>query len=626
MSAEGLTPHEVLRFASVIAVSMTLLLTAAASYFLERRHNRRPMFALTLMLIAWCTVTLGSALSGLGRMFPLVLVLAPFLSGFTGPSIFIYTRQLTTPQRPASLKWLWLGIFGTTYSTLSLVLPDGLDYAIQSIVHKKPYWHPLLSPFMVVQSIQLVVFTLLSTLLISHAYWTRSRPDLRRSQFWLLVTCWSCLSTIALTNVLPNFRILLTQVEPALMMLPVAAVGCLSVRALGLELQSLHTKQAESQAHRMDSLGRMARGLAHDLNNVLAAVIGHAELAKIKLPDGAPAEAHLHQIIEGGQRAAALMNRMMTYSGRVDRMHEAIDPRSTIEAAFHSIQPLQAESCRMTIELGEELPLIRIEPVELSAAIGNLLSNAIQALPQGRGRITLRAFFEASAHIPEDAIGASISGEPALRVEVEDTGRGMTAAQASRALEPFYSSRPDGKGLGLVGVLSTIKGAGGSLWFRSDPNIGTRFVLWLPASQAEPLRVLDSPSHRPQRALIVDDESEITQVLELLLESMGIEAICSDSGESALELLSAPHGPELDLAIVDIRLGAMDGIELGHRLLHHHGFSGVLLISGDEPGPRLAQFSGLPVVFRRKPLTLSGLQEALDSLGLAAPMPPAAMG
>ena len=260
---------------------------------------------------------------------------------------------------------------------------------------------------------------------------------------------------------------------------------------------------------------------------------------------------------------------------------------------------------------------------QIAAAVGNLLSNAIQALPQGRGRITLRAFAEVPAQIPEDAVGASLSGAPALRIEVEDTGRGMTEAQASRALEPFYSTRPEGKGLGLVGVLSTIKGAGGALWFRSDQNVGTRFVIWLPTSLAEPLQVPESPIRRPARALVVDDDAEITQVLALLLESMGIQSHCCESGERALEYLSSPRCPELQLAIVDIRLGEMDGIELGHRLLHHHGVSGILLISGDEPGPRLAQFSGLPVVFRRKPLSLSGLDEALNALRLAPPVPPA---
>ena len=614
MQTEGLNPHEVLRFASVIAVGVTLLLTSAASYFLERQHNRRPLFALTMLLIAWSTVALGSATSGVGRLFPPVLVAAPLFSGFTGPALFIYTRQLTTPERPASLGWLALGLFGTAYSVLSLVIPNGLDGAIQALVHHQPYWHPLLSPLMVVQSLQLVTFALLSTGLITWAYATRSRPDLRQTQFWLLVTCWTTVCIVVLTNVLPNFKILLTQVEPAVMTLPFAVVGCLSVRALGAELTSRHEEHVEIRAERMESLGRMARGMAHDLNNVLAAVVGHAELAALKLPADAPAAPHLHQVLEGSEQAAALMKRLMTYSGRVDRSHPAVDPRAPLEAAFQALAPLQGPGCRMDLALEDDLPRVRVDPMELATAVGNLLSNAIQALPDGRGRVTLRAFSVDKAVLPDDATGADLAGLAALRIEVEDTGAGMTAVQASRALEPFYSSRPDGKGLGLVGVLSTVKGAGGALWFRSEPRVGTRFVLWLPAGPAEELLPVAPPAALPREVLFVDDDPEITTVLRLLLESLGVRAHCCASGEAALRYLRSPQCPDLRLAVVDIRLGAMDGIELSHRLLHTHGFAGILLISGDEPGPRLAQFAGQAVEFRRKPLGRDSLRQALEAL------------
>ena len=268
----------------------------------------------------------------------------------------------------------------------------------------------------------------------------------------------------------------------------------------------------------------------------------------------------------------------------------------------------------MDLAIEDDPPRVRVDPMELATAVGNLLSNAIQALPDGRGRVTLRAFSVDKAVLPDDATGADLAGLAALRIEVEDTGAGMTAVQASRALEPFYSSRPDGKGLGLVGVLSTVKGAGGALWFRSEPGVGTRFVLWLPAGPAEePLSVAPTAT-LPREVLFVDDDPEITTVLRLLLESLGVRAHCCASGEAALRYLRSSQCPDLRLAVVDIRLGAMDGIELSHRLLHTHGFAGILLISGDEPGPRLAQFAGQAVEFRRKPLGRDSLRAALEAL------------
>ena len=621
LHTDGLSSSEVLRLASVIAVGMTLVLASVASFFLERRHGQRPMFALTLILIAWVMLTLGVATSGVGRFFPPILVMAPMLSGFTGPALYIYTRQLTRPNRPASLRWLWLGLFGTTYSVLSLSIPDGLNYATESIVHRRPYWHPLLSPFMAVQSLQLAIFVVTSTALITHAVWTRSRPDLRQTQFWLLVTCWTCVGIVVLTNVLPSFQILLVEVEPALVTLPIAIVGCLGVRALGVELRAVQDSQVEDRANRMESLGRMARGLAHDLNNILTATIGHAEVAKLKLPSDAAATSNLHQIIEGSQRAAELLKRMMTYSGRVDRELPSIAPRAAIEAPFQAIAPLQGPLCQMRVEVSDSLPPVCIDPHDLSNAIENLVVNATQALEDGRGHVTLRAFDERSPQLPPDAVGAALTGTRCLRIEVEDSGRGMTPAQAARALEPFYSTRSDGKGLGLVGVLSTVKGAGGALWFSSRLGAGTRFVIWLPATKSVAPSRSDGVKSALNRVLVVDDEPQIRRVLSQLLDSMGIGALDFASGEEAIAYLKQAHAPQFELAIVDIRLGAMDGIELGHRLIHDHGVQGILLISGDEPGPRLAQFKSHHVVFQRKPLTLRNIQEALVTLDLATSPP-----
>lgn len=616
MPNSGLTTHEVLRFASVIAVGVTLMLTASASYFLERRHGQRPIFALTLMLIAWSTFTLGAAMSGVGRFFPSILVMAPILSGYAGPAIYIYTRRLTTPHATPTLRWFWLGTFGTTYSVLALTIPNGLDYATQAIMHQAPYWHPVLSPFMTLQSIQLVGFVVVSTVLITRTFWKRARPDLRRTQFWLLITCWSCLSIVVLTNILPTLKISLTDVEPALMTLPIALVGLLSVRALGKELETLHAGHNEIKANRMESLGRMARGLAHDLNNILTAVVMHAELAKLKVKGDADAESHLTQIMKDSERAAELLNRMMAYSGRVNLTKSAVNPRGPIEAAFHSTYALKTPACSMNIDLAPDLPEVRIDGASLASTIENLLSNSVHAMEERSGQITLRAFCEQDPKIPLDAVGETFAGDAAVRIEVEDTGRGMSAAEASRALEPFYSGRRNGKGLGLVSVLSNVKGAGGVLWFSSEEDVGTRFVIWLPLATVRDSKSPSPCTSVPLTALLVDDEAEITNTLSQILGTFGVESVCFASAEDALLFIEQPIAPTFSFAMVDVRLGAMDGIELGHRLLHDQGIPAIVLMSGDEPGPRLEQFNGYAAVFIRKPINTGKLESALEDLGL----------
>ena len=124
------------------------------------------------------------------------------------------------------------------------------------------------------------------------------------------------------------------------------------------------------------------------------------------------------------------------------------------------------------------------------------------------------------------------------------------------------------------------------------------------------------------RALVVDDDPKVTEILFEILQELGMDVTCCQSGEATVALMEHSTQPIPDIAIVDIRLGAMDGIELGHRLLHHYGFTAILLISGDEPGPRVAQFEGQPVDFVRKPLTVEQLWKSLQSLQLKPPKKP----
>jgi hypothetical protein len=227
MDQINLTPAESLRLASCVATAMIHFFGAICSYYLERRSGNRPMFALIFLIVGWCTLTLGASISGVGRFFPAILVGAPFFSGYLGPSLLIYTRQLTSPHRPMDIRWLLLGVFGTIHSILALTIPNGLDPAIRSIIHKEPYWHPLLSSIMIIHGIQLIGCIVLSTGFITHAFWKKSRPDLRRNQFWLLIICWTCVITMVFTNILPTFGIIITDIEPVLFIFPIAVIGIL---------------------------------------------------------------------------------------------------------------------------------------------------------------------------------------------------------------------------------------------------------------------------------------------------------------------------------------------------------------------------------------------------------------
>jgi len=192
------------------------------------------------------------------------------------------------------------------------------------------------------------------------------------------------------------------------------------------------------------------------------------------------ARSHIDQVLSGTHRAAMLIERMLTFSGRRDADAQIIKPRKRLESVFESFSTLPSQGPRMFLELSPELPAIRMDETDLDSAILNLLQNAIQAIGSQPGKITLRGMLEDKTTLPKDHLGHDITGVAALRLEIEDDGSGMTEEAASRALEPFFSTQPNGKGLGLVNVLSSVKGAGGAIWFDSKVGVGTRFVIWIP--------------------------------------------------------------------------------------------------------------------------------------------------
>lgn len=613
--AATLTIAEVFKLVSVVITAMIYIFAAACSYFLERRSRRPPMFALIFLLFAWCLLTLGSAISGLGRLYPVLLVGAPFFSGYIGPALYIYTKQLTAPHDRVSLKWLLFGLIGTTHSCLALIIPNGLDCVIQSILYKEPYVHPLLSPIMMVHGTQLIAFTLLSTFLITRSYIKMQNPDLRRTQFWLMTICWTSIVTMVFTNILPIFKIIMTDIQPALLLLPVAIVGGLSIKAFGEETAQGRTNRIRQRKVRMDSLGRMARGMAHDLNNVLATIMGHAEIVKIKTISDTAAAAHLEQIIFGSQRAALLIDRMLTYSGKKSLVSHRINPGERIQAIFESMATLQPRSLVMNIELVEKLPHIQMDEAEFDSAIQNLLQNSLNAIQEQKGKITLRAAFEEKTQLPEDVVGNDLNGVSTLRIEVEDTGKGMSLEESSRALEPFFSTQFNGKGLGLVNVLSSVKGAGGALWFKSEQHIGTRFVLWIPVANEQLLESsISIPTpHQALHILLVEDDQNVANVLIEMLHSLGFSVEHFTCSEDVLTLVREQSLERFELGILDIKMKAIDGIELGHHLLSTDSVGNLLFISGDEPGQRIQQFGG-NVEFLRKPIRLAALRDSIFKL------------
>ena len=415
-----------------------------------------------------------------------------------------------------------------------------------------------------------------------------------------------------MTNVLPLFGVVVSVTEATLLTIPVTLVCLMQVGAFSRDMVARNEAKHREQGTRMESLGRLARGIAHDMNNVMYTITGHAELARIQSGGN---NKHLARVISGCKKASLLLERMLTYSGGSKPATVAIDIKAPIEASAESMISVLGKHQKLNIQIQDYLPDVRIDGTDLENCILNLLINSSQAIGDRKGVITLRVLYELEARLPEGTVGSSVTG-PAVRIEVEDTGIGIPVSARPHVLEPFYSTKQGGKGLGLVNVLSTVNSAGGAIWYSSEEGVGTRFVLWLPGWGKNACSGGGMEEICSLEALIVEDDPDVAEVLELMVESFGVKCTVVNSATKAIRKIEEFPEVKYSVAIVDINLGEgdIDGIRVSRLLLDGGHAHGILIISGDEPGIRLAQFEGEPVLFKRKPVSMKDLESACMEL------------
>lgn len=237
-------------------------------------------------------------------------------------------------------------------------------------------------------------------------------------------------------------------------------------------------------AERLESLGLLASGIAHDFNSILMAVSTHAEIALEDLPADAPARANVEQIRRAAERAADLCQQLMTYAGR---RAPATKPADLSELARDVVRLLRVRipaAVELELELEERLPRVVIDEVQIRQVLMNLLTNAAQAIGDRAGRITIRtgvAWMEVE-ELEELQLGADLSPGRYAWCSVEDDGCGMDEVTKARIFDPFFTTRPSGRGLGLATVLGIVRGHRGALDVTSAPGRGTTFRVLLPCN------------------------------------------------------------------------------------------------------------------------------------------------
>jgi len=372
------------------------------------------------------------------------------------------------------------------------------------------------------------------------------------------------------------------------------------------------------QAQKLESLGLLASGIAHNFNNVLTAILGHVSLAAESLPVDSAARADLLAAERAVRQASALTQQLLAYAGRAPAKIQPVN----LSAVVLALEPVLRVSVPRRIELKlhcpPDLPPIRGDVSQIQQVVMNLVINAGEAIGDRPGIVSIstevRAFDRAalrSYRLQEDRPEGTY-----VVLEVADTGCGLTPAQAARIFEPFFSTKLLGRGLGLSTVLGIVRAHRGMIGVESEPGLGSIFRVLFPV-HTEPIAPPEEIPAAPAEwrgtgtVLLVDDEEIVRSVCQRLLERLGFEVVTAADGREAIRIYHEHH-ERLAAVILDLTMPHLDGADTCRHLLAIRRGVPMLLASGYDEHDLARRYADIGfAAFVHKPFSLDGLRETL---------------
>ena len=326
-------------------------------------------------------------------------------------------------------------------------------------------------------------------------------------------------------------------------------------------------KRQVAQATKMQVVGQLAGGVAHDFNNILTAIIGHCDLMLMRHTPGDSDYDDIQQIKSNSNRAAGLTRQLLAFSRQQTLRPQVVQLPDVVSEVSHLLKRLLGETVELVVKHGRNLGPVRADPGQLEQVIINLAVNARDAMDgKGRGTLTIQTYSVKSNQVAE--LGSDILPvADYTALSVTDTGCGISPSVLGKIFEPFFTTKEVGKGtgLGLSTVYGIVKQSGGFIFADSKIGEGTRFVIYLPVHGEE-----DAAAKTPKRSkenenelwgsgtvLLVEDEPMVRAVAERALTRHGYKVITAENGEGALEVLQ--RGDQIDLLISDVVMPGMDG-------------------------------------------------------------------
>ncbi len=336
------------------------------------------------------------------------------------------------------------------------------------------------------------------------------------------------------------------------------------------------------QAQKMESIGRLAGGVAHDFNNVLTVINGYSQLAAERARQDPALHGLIEEIHQAGERAATLTRQLLAFSRKQAVKLELVNLNGTIRDMQGMLRRLLGEDVEFVTRLEEGLDAAHVDAAQMQQVLMNLVVNARDAMPHG-GRLTI-ATENTDLGEPETARCPSAKAGKFVCLTVSDTGEGMSEEVRSHIFEPFFTTKVGyGTGLGLATVYGAVARCGGWISVDSAPGKGSTFRVFLPRACACAVSAEPAPPpmirHGDETILVVEDQKEVRGLMTVALRAYGYRVLEAAGGAEALEIF-ASHDGQVDLLLTDMVMPGMNGTDLARRLVERKADLKILYVSG----------------------------------------------
>ena len=388
-------------------------------------------------------------------------------------------------------------------------------------------------------------------------------------------------------------------------------------------------KRSQQQAftkHKLESLGRLADGIAHNFNNLLSGILASTELALAEKDASSSVTEELQKVSTATIRGAEIIRELMVYSGKQTLALEPVDISAVIEEMLPLLQISISKHATLKVDLGKGLPPVHAAPPQIREVILNLVTNASEAIGERDGLIRVTAARAQVGPNTDVIVADNLTAGTYVRLEVSDTGSGMAPDAQAKVFDPFFTTKDAGRGLGLAIVQGIIRAHGGAIGLRSALGRGTTFQILLPCS-AEAAKIESAPAiaqpseSRQATILVVEDEDLLRSAVSKTLRKKGFSVLEASDGSAASELIHA-NKENIDLVLLDFTLPGITSRDVFEEARCIRPDLPVVLTSAYGKETVDALFTGLPVEhFIRKPFQLDELVALLEEEIMKASRP-----